>query len=142
MGMGINTNVIRRCLATLEAALKELKGAEPESTAYDIYRAACVKQFERVLELSAKLLKRRLANFFASRRQLDELVFKDLFRHAVKHGIIEADACERWLEYRDNRNDTAHDYAEGFAETTLKFLPIFIEDAKALAEAVGEAGAP
>ena len=40
---------------------------------------------------------------------------------------------ERWLSYRDNRNDTAHDYGEEFAETTLKLLPAFVEDAKALA---------
>ncbi|MCY4610886.1 MAG: nucleotidyltransferase substrate binding protein [Gammaproteobacteria bacterium] len=138
--MGINTDFIRRCLNTLEAALKELKGTEPEGTAYDIYRAACVKEFELILELSGKLLKRRLADFFMSRRQLDELAFKDLFRHAAKHGIIEAEACERWLEYRDNRNNTAHNYAEGFAETTLKLLPDFIEDAKALTQAVEEAG--
>lgn len=97
--MGINTNAIRRCLVTLEAALEELKGAEPESTAYDIYRAACVKEFELVLEMSEKLLKRRLAEFFASRRQLDELAFKDLFRHVAKHGVIEMDACERWFQY-------------------------------------------
>ena len=47
---------------------------------------------------------------------------------------------ERWLRYRDNRNDTAHDYGEGFAETTLKLLPGFIVDARALVEIVGKAG--
>ena len=26
------------------------------------------------------------------------------------------EACERWLAYRDNRNDTAHNYGEEFAE--------------------------
>ena len=39
---------------------------------------------------------------------------------------------ERWFEYRDNRNDTAHDYGLVFAETTLKLLPTFLADAKAL----------
>ena len=47
---------------------------------------------------------------------------------------------ERRLRYRDNRNDTAHDYGEGFAETTLKLLPGFIVDARALIEVVGKAG--
>ena len=37
------------------------------------------------------------------------------------------------LTIHDNRNYTAHDYGEGFAETTLKLLPNFIDDAKALA---------
>ena len=66
------------------------------------------------------------------------MAFKDLFRHAAKHGLIETDAVERWFLYRDNRNNTAHDYGEGFAETTLKLLPDFIADAKALASVLEE----
>ena len=58
------------------------------------------------------------------------LVFKDIFRHAVLHSIIDADSCERWMQYRDNRNSTAHDYGVGFAQDTLKLLPQFIIDAK------------
>ena len=38
-----------------------------------------------------------------------------------------------------HRNDTAHDYGEGFAETTVKLLPDFIADAKALADVIEEA---
>ena len=136
--MSIDTTFLRRCLDTLERALDELTRGDPSDIAYDIYRAACVKEFEIVLEQSGKLLKKRLAAFFASNRQADRLAFKDLFRHAAKHGLIDPDACERWLQYRDNRNDTAHDYGEGFAETTLKLLPDFIVDAKALAGVIEE----
>ena len=38
-----------------------------------------------------------------------------------------------------HRNGTAHDYGEGFAETTLKLLPDFITGAKALADVIEEA---
>ena len=131
--MSVNTEFLRRCLDTLERALDGLTRTDPDDIAYDIYRAACVKEFEIVLELSGKLLRKYLAAFFASNRQTDRLTFKDLFRYAAKHRLIEPDSCERWLEYRDNRNNTAHDYGEGFAETTLKLLPNFIDDAKALA---------
>ena len=137
--MSIDTEFLRRCLATLERALGELKRSDPDDIAYDIYRAACVKEFEIVLEQSGKLLKKRLGAYFSSNRQADRLAFKNLFRHAVKHGLIESDTCERWLKYRDNLNDTAHDYGEGFAETTLKLLPDFIADAKALADVIEEA---
>ena len=78
--------------------------------------------------------------FFASNRQADRLAFKDLFRHAAKHGLIEAEAAERWLRYRDNRNDTAHKYGEDFAEETMKLLPAFVADAKTLADAIEAAG--
>ena len=106
---------------------------------YDIYRAACVKEFELVLEQSGKLLRKRLAAWFASNRQADRLHFKDLFRHAARHDLIAPDSVERWLDYRDNRNYTAHDYGEDFAEATLKLLPNFIRDARALADMIEQA---
>ena len=138
--MSIDTTFLRRCIQTLELALDELgRRTKADDVIYDIYRAACVKEFELVLEQSGKLLRKRLAAFFASNRQADRLAFKDLFRHAAKHGLIAPEAVERWFFYRDNRNDTAHDYGEGFAEATLKLLPGFIADAKALADMIDEA---
>ena len=71
------------------------------------------------------------------RERADEAA-KDLFRHAARHGLITPEAVERWFLYRDNRNDTAHDYGEGFAEATLKLLPGFIADAKTLADMIEE----
>ncbi len=134
--MNIDTTFLRRCIDSLARALEQLDRPDLDDIMYDIYRAACVKEFELVLEQGGKLLRKRLAAFFASNRQADRLAFKDLFRHAARHGMIEADAAERWLAYRDNRNDTAHDYGEGFAEATLKLLPAFIADAKALADTI------
>ena len=135
--MSIDTTFLRRCIRALERALGEIgEHQEADDFLYDIYRAACVKEFELVLEQSGKLLRKRLAAFFSSNRQADRLVFKDLFRHAARHGLMDADTAERWLQYRDNRNDTAHDYGENFAEATLKLLPVFVADAKALADMI------
>ena len=53
-----------------------------------------------------------------------------MIRHAAKHTLISADACERCA--------TAHDYGERFAEVTLKLLPAFIADANALTNVVEE----
>ena len=137
--MSIDTTFLRRCIATLKLALEHLEGAAEEDIIYDLHRAACVKEFELVLEQSGNLLRKHLAPYFASNRQADRLVFKDLFRHAAKHGLIDAAAAERWLRYRDNRNRTAHDYGSGFAEATLKLLPGFIADATALADTIDSA---
>ena len=52
--------------------------------------------------------------------------------------IPPAEACERWFGYRDNRNHTAHDYGEAFAEATLGLLPSFIADARDLAQVIEE----
>ena len=135
--MNIDTTFLRRCIGTLELAYEGISRLkEVEELTCDIYRAACVKEFELVLGQSGKLLRKRLSVYFASNRQADQLSFKDLFRHAAKHGLMDIEATERWIEYRDNRNDTAHDYGESFAEMTLQLLPVFIADAKALATVI------
>ena len=135
---GINTDFLERCIQSLETAFEQLQLQEKDSVLYEIYRAACVKQFELVLEQCGNLLKRRLCPYFASNREADRLTFRDRFRHAARHGLISVESCERWFEYRDNRNDTAHNYEENFAETTLSLLPTFVADAKGLAQVIAE----
>ena len=134
--MKINVDYLNRCVQTLEGAFERLQKTDPDDIVYDIYRAACVKEFEIILEQSGKLLKKRLSEYFASNQAVDKMTFKDIFRHAAKYTLIDIDTSERWLEYRDNRNNTAHDYGEQFAESTLKLLPSFIADAKALAKII------
>ena len=136
--MRINLDYLNRCITTLENAYRHLLNEDPNDILYDIYRAACVKEFELVLEQSGKLLKKRISVYFASNKAVDKLSFKEIFRRAVMHTLIDIDTSERWLAYRDNRNNTAHDYGEEFAETTLKLLPQFIIDAKALSLAIAE----
>jgi nucleotidyltransferase substrate binding protein (TIGR01987 family) len=91
-----------------------------------------VKEFEIILELAGKFLRKALKDFVAIPRSVDALVFKDVFRTAVLHGILSAEECEHWLRYRDSRNATAHDYGESIAEETLALLPDFARDAEAL----------
>ena len=130
--MGIDTTFLRRCLDALECALEVLRHHDSDDVLCEVFRAACVKEFELVLEEGGKLLGKRLRPWFASNRQADRLAFKDAFRHAAKHGLIDTETCERWLHYRDNRNDSG----TGFAEATLKLLPDFLTDAKALADVI------
>lgn len=137
--MALNTDHLHRCIQTLESSLVLLQASEPGSIQYEIYRNAVVKGFELALETSGKLLRKALKPYFATSKAADELVFKDLFRHGARHGILGVEDAERWFQYRDNRNSTAHDYGEKFAEETLVLLPGFIADAKRLKDALGHA---
>ena len=132
--MSLNIDFFTRCITTLDGAYQELQKHETQEIAYDIYRAACIKEFEIILEQAGKLLKKRLTPFFASNKAVDSLTLKDVFRHATKHSLIDTQACDRWLQYRDNRNSTAHDHGVQFAQSTLKILPAFIKDAQELAQ--------
>ena len=68
----------------------------------------------------------------------DVSIHSKRLRQAVLRSLMDSDTSERWLEYRDNRNNTAHDYGVNFAEETLALLPQFIKDANALAAIIRE----
>ncbi len=134
--MAIDTMFFQRCIQTLDKAYSMVSQAEQSSIEYDMYRSACVKEFEIILEQAGKLLRKCLKDFAHSPKMVDRMVFKDIFRQAAQHDLLTLGQAERWLEYRDNRNNTAHDYGKKFAEYTLRLLPGFIEDATALEQSV------
>ena len=136
--MTISTEYISHCILTLRTAWEGHRRYEAGDVMYEIYRAACVKEFELVLEQSGRLLKKKLRPYFASNRQADQLTFNDIFRHAARHSLISGDECERWLEYRALRNETAHEDGEQFVERTLEALPQFVADAEELVNVIEE----
>ncbi len=136
--MRLNTDFLERCLRSLTASMEQLSTKEPDDVFYDIFRAACVKEFELILEQGNTLLRKRLRPYFASNREADELNFKDVYRHSAKRGLMSVEECERWIRYRDIRNRTAHEYGEKYAEMAVQALPDFVADARRLVEVVAE----
>lgn len=136
--MNLNTDHYARCIRTLETSLQQLEQFEVESIEYEIFRNAVVKGYELTLETAGKLLRKALKAYTGSPREIDGLSYKDVLRRAAKHDLMSTDEVERWFVYRDNRNNTAHDYGIGFAEETLKLLPGFIADARTLATVLRE----
>jgi nucleotidyltransferase substrate binding protein (TIGR01987 family) len=130
--MNLNTDHYARCITILETTLVRLGETDPEEIEYEIFRNAVVKGFELTLETAGKLLRKALKGYTGKPREVDSLTYKEVLRHAAKHDLMAPDAVERWFFYRDNRNNTAHDYGVGFAEETLALLPGFISDARSL----------
>ena len=130
--MILNTEHLNRCIRTLESSLEFYSQAEPASIDQEVFRNAIVKGYELTQETSFKLLKRALKDFGHSGKKLDATPVKDLLRLSATHGLMTLEEVEHWFAYRDNRNNTAHDYGEGFANETLVLLPGFIADAKTL----------
>ena len=128
----LNTEHLQRCIETLDQSFRLLNQEKPTSVAYEIFRNATIKGYELTLETAGKLLRKSLKPYFATAKEVDQLIFKDLFRYANKHGLLTPEETKRWFAYRDNRNNTAHDYGIGLAEETLTLLPAFLEDVKQL----------
>lgn len=134
--MKIDTSYILRCNQALEKAFESLQNYKEEEIEYDIYRSAVIKEFEIILEQSGKLLKKVLKPYMHSNKAVDKLMFKDIFREAGLHGLLDLEEVERWLTYRDNRNSTSHDYGAGLANETLILMKQFVLDVKRLIEVI------
>ncbi len=93
--MKLDVAFLERCIATLDKALTLLQKSNLEDIDYEMYRSASIKEFEIILEQSGKLLRKALKPYFHSSKAVDQLVFKDVFRHAVLRSLITNEACER-----------------------------------------------
>ena len=100
----MDTTFFKRCIQTLDKAYYMVSQVEESSIEYDMYRSACVKEFEIILEQAGKLLRKCLKDFAHSPKMVDRMVFKDIFRQAAQHDLLTLGQAERWLEYRDGRN--------------------------------------
>ena len=127
----IDTSFMESRLRIMDTAMEQMQDSTLGESICGLVQDVCTMEFERVLEQSGKLLRKRLAEYFASNRKADALTFRDCFRHAAKHGIIDCAACERWLQYRDNIPHPTQSTA--LSDKTLRLLAQFSTDAHALA---------
>jgi len=138
----LNVQHLRRCIDTLDSSLMLYRQAPAGDIRQEVFRNAIVKSFELTQEVVFKLLRKALKAYGHGGKKLETLFVKDLVRLAATHGLMDLDAAERWFAYRDNRNDTAHDYGERFAEETLALLAPFLADARQLAEVLDQKFGP
>lgn len=134
----LNTEYLGKCLETLKKSYAMMKTVEADTIEYEMCRNSLVKSFEMTLEQCEKLLRKKLVPYFATKKEADRLTFKDVFRHALKYSLMDEDSVRRWFSYRDNINNTTHDYGQNFANDTLNIIEKFIADATALKRVIDE----
>ncbi len=134
----LDTTYIKRCNLSLTRAHEYLAKFDEEEIEYEMYRSAVIKEFEIILEQAGKLLKKSLKPYLHTNKAVDKLRFKDIFRQAGLHGLLTIEEVERWLEYRDNRNSTAHDYGVSLANETLVIIEQFIIDTNSLIKTIDD----
>jgi nucleotidyltransferase substrate binding protein (TIGR01987 family) len=129
--MNLDLTSVHKALASLGRAIARAKEAPDDEELRD----AVIQRFEFTFELAWKTLKRQLEQEVAEPASVDRLAFHDLLREAAERGLLTD--VEAWMEYRRQRNITAHTYDEAKAksvyETALRFFP----DAQALVETIG-----
>ena len=130
----LNTNQLRRCMKTLDSSLVFYQKAENDSIEQEVFRNAIIKGYELTQETAFKLLKKALKAYGHGGKKLESTPVKDILRLAAVHDLLTLPEVERWFSYRDNRNNTAHDYGEHFANDTLTLIPAFLQDIATLAD--------
>lgn len=130
----LNVDHLRRCTRTLKSSLELYEQSSTNELLEEVYRNAIVKGYELAQETAFKLLIKALKHYGHGGQKLMNTPVKELLRLAAAHGLMNLEEVERWFRYRDNRNDTAHDYGEHFAEQTLVLMPSFLQDITTLAE--------
>ena len=129
----LNTDHLQRCIQTLESSLRFYQQAEAGSIDQEIFRNAIIKGYELTQETAFKLIKKALKEYGHVSKTLNATPIKEILRMAAVHDLMTVAEVERWFRYRDNRNNTAHDYGEAFATETLALLPAFLDDIQTLA---------
>lgn len=130
--MAMTTQRLSRCIETLRASTRMFGQAATDSTEQEVFRHAVVKGFELVQETSFRLLKEGLVEFGYTSRRLEQTPVKELLRLAAQHGLMTLEEVERWFEYGDARNSTAHEYGEAFVLHTMAMMAAFLEDCASL----------
>lgn len=130
----LNVDHLRRCMQTLDSSLTLYQKAESGSIDQEVFRNAIIKSYELAQETAFRLLKKALKAYGHGGRKLEATPVKDILRLAAVHDLMTLPEVERWFLYRDNRNNTAHDYGEQFASEMLVLIPAFLQDIATLAD--------
>jgi nucleotidyltransferase substrate binding protein (TIGR01987 family) len=130
--MVLDLRSLERALAQLDKSLAFVQSnlARQDAGLREQFRAAAIQAFEYTYELCWKMLKRRLEEDAPAPAEIDSLSFRELIRVGAERGFVSDP--ERWFEYRDKRNLTAHTYGEATAEVVLAAAGRFAPDARAL----------
>jgi nucleotidyltransferase substrate binding protein (TIGR01987 family) len=116
----------KRALASLERAVSRSTAAPKDEELRD----AVIQRFEYSYELSWKMLKRHLEQVVPDPGAVDHWSFKELMREGAERGLIAA--VDPWIEYRYQRNMTAHAYDEEKARRVYESAQSFLIDARAV----------
>ena len=95
---------------------------------------SCIKRFEYTLEIAWKLVKKVLIQKYGKTEQ--ELTMNNLFRFMQGYGY--AKDWERWKNYYQRSNETAHEYNLVKSRTLLVLIPDFIKDVELLITKLNE----
>lgn len=135
--MKLDLSSLRKGVESLE---KTLKVADDEAfmsrlseDQKEAVKAGVIQNFEFTYELCWKFMRRWLEVNLGS-VYVEGVARRQLFRLSAEHRLL--GDVDRWMEYHDARNETAHTYDESTAEDVFETAQQFLADAQELLKAL------
>lgn len=89
---------------------------------------SCVQRFEYTYETAKKIMNKFLKKEYDKSEK--DLTINNIFREMYGLGLIEN--FENWVDYREKRNSTSHEYNDKITYPIIEIVPKFIEDTQIL----------
>ena len=85
---------------------------------------SCIKRFEYTYEMSKKIMNKFLKKEYDKTEK--ELSINNIFREMYGLGLI--DSFDNWVDYRESRNISAHEYDITKTYPIIELIPRFLVD--------------
>jgi nucleotidyltransferase substrate binding protein (TIGR01987 family) len=135
--MKLDLSSLRKAVESLEKAIQVADDvvfmSRLNNEQKQTVRAGVIQNFEFTYELCWKFMHRWLQVNLGS-AYVAGVSRRQLFRFSAEHQLLSD--VNRWMEYHDARNETAHTYDENTAEDVFETAQKFLADAKGLLEAL------
>lgn len=118
---------LKNSLSTLTECYQDYVSQSDEKIKNYI-KDSCVKRFEYTYETAKKIMNKFLKKEYDKSEK--ELSINNIFREMYGLDLIEN--FENWVDYREKRNFTSHEYNDSQTYVILDLVPQFINDVKYL----------
>lgn len=127
----LNLDILTDSFVTLKECYSDYIIQE-DSKIKEYIKDSCVKRFEYTYETAKKMMNKYLKKEFDKTEQ--DLSINNIFREMYGLNLIED--FENWVNYREKRNDTSHEYSQAKSNAIVEIIPSFIQDVDYLIKAL------
>ena len=123
----LNLNILKNSFETLKECYTDYL-SQKDTKIKEYIKDSCIKRFEYTYETSKKIMNKYLKKEFDKTEQ--DLSINNIFRQMYRLNLSEN--FENWVDYREKRNDTSHEYSQAKSNAILEIIPNFIKDVEYL----------
>ncbi len=119
----LNLFILKKSFNTLKECYADFS-AQQDDKLKNYIKDSCIKRFEYTYETAKKIMNKFLKKEYDKTEK--ELSINNIFREMFALGLIKN--FENWVDYREKRNLSSHEYSEEKIYTIIDIIPQFIDD--------------